>query len=58
MINIKGSSMEYKHIVSGDMVVVDKSLSAHEEDIVLAWIDGGATLKTFKQDIQGLRYLQ
>lgn len=47
---VEGTSMEDANIYDGDIVVVDKSLEAKSGDVVVAYVDGDFTLKTFKKD--------
>lgn len=44
-VRAKGNSMTGAGIFDGDLLVVDKSLDAHDGDIVVAVIDGGFTVK-------------
>lgn len=44
-------------ILDGDVVVVDKSLEARHGDVVVAYIDGDFTLKSFAQ-AKGRTWLQ
>ncbi len=47
-----GNSMQGRGICDGDLLVVDKSLIPQEGNIVVAYIDGEFTLKTFRRDLQ------
>lgn len=47
LVRVKGDSMEGKGIQSGDILVVDKSLLAKNNSIVVAYIDGEFTVKRF-----------
>ena len=50
-VRVKGNSMIDANIHDGDILVVDKSLEARHNDIVIAVVDGEFTVKTlFKQD--------
>lgn len=44
---VDGNSMRDAGICDGDLVVIDKSLEAHDGDVVAAFIDGEFTLKRF-----------
>lgn len=44
-VRARGNSMTGAGIFDGDLLVVDKSLDAHDGDIVVAVIDGGFTVK-------------
>lgn len=48
-VRAKGSSMTGAGIFDGDLLVVDKSLDAHDGDIVVAVIDGAFTVKSLFQ---------
>lgn len=45
-----GESMIGAGIYDGDLVVIDKSLEAHDGDYIVACVDGEFTLKRFKVD--------
>jgi len=47
LVRAKGDSMEGRGIQSGDILVVDKSLLAKNNSIVVAYIDGEFTVKRF-----------
>lgn len=47
---VEGSSMEDVGIFDGDIVVVDRSLQAHDGDYVVACVDGEFTLKEYRFD--------
>lgn len=49
LVNVKWASMKNAGIIDGDIVVVDKSLSARNGDIVIASIDGDVTLKFYER---------
>ena len=50
-VRVKGNSMINANIHDGDILVIDKSLEAKHDDIVIAVVDGCFTVKTlFKQD--------
>ncbi len=46
-LKVKGNSMVDAHIVDGDTLLVHAQASAHEGDIVVALVDGEATVKRF-----------
>ncbi|MFN8771205.1 MAG: translesion error-prone DNA polymerase V autoproteolytic subunit [Neisseriaceae bacterium] len=45
-VRVKGNSMIDANISDGDILVVDRSLEAHHNDIVIAVVDGEFTVKT------------
>lgn len=45
MFTVKGDSMTNAGIVEGDKVIVDRSLTAHSKDIVVAVVNGEYTIK-------------
>ena len=47
--NVSGDSMVNAGIFDGDKVIVKKTPTAKDGDIVLAYIDNGYTLKTYRQ---------
>lgn len=47
LVRAKGNSMIEKGIQDGDILVVDKSLEAKNNSIVIAYIDGEFTVKRF-----------
>ena len=47
---IDGDSMQDAGIFSGDLVVIDRSLTANTGDYVAAYIDGEFTIKEFQND--------
>jgi len=50
-LEVRGDSMRDEHIVSGDYVLVERTRTAREGDIVVALIDGAdATLKRFYRE--------
>lgn len=49
MFTVSGDSMVNAGIFDGDKVIVKKTSYAKDGDIVLAYIDNGYTLKTYKQ---------
>lgn len=48
-LRVEGDSMSGGGIISGDIVVVDKSLEARSGDVVVAAVEGEFTLKRFKK---------
>lgn len=44
---VAGDSMRGMGIYDGDLIVVDRSLTARNGDVVLAWVQGGFTVKGF-----------
>lgn len=48
-LRVEGDSMTGAGIISGDVVVVDKSLEARSGDIVVAAVEGDFTLKRLKK---------
>jgi repressor LexA len=50
-LEVQGDSMRDEHIVSGDYVLVERTRTAHEGEIVVALVDGTeATLKRFYRE--------
>jgi len=49
-LEVRGDSMIGKHIVDGDVVVVEHGQTPRHGDVVAALIDGESTLKTFVAD--------
>ena len=47
LVRAKGNSMIEKGIQDGDILVVDKSLEAKNNSVVIAYIDGEFTVKRF-----------
>lgn len=47
---IEGDSMQDAGIFSGDLVVIDRSLTATDGNYVAAYIDGEFTIKEFRMD--------
>jgi repressor LexA len=56
-LKVSGDSMIGRHIVDGDVVVVEHSKAPRTGDVVAALIDGESTLKTFVME-QGKPYLK
>src|SRR5258705_482849 len=51
VLEVRGDSMQDEHIVSGDYVLVEKTKTAHNGDIVVALVEGSdATLKRFYRE--------
>jgi len=56
VLEVRGDSMQDEHILSGDYVLVEKSKTAHNGDIVVALVDGtDATLKRFYREGDNIR---
>jgi repressor LexA len=50
-LEVRGDSMRDEHIVNGDYVLVERTRTAHEGEIVVALVDGmDATLKRFYRE--------
>ncbi|MCQ2264775.1 MAG: translesion error-prone DNA polymerase V autoproteolytic subunit [Bacteroidales bacterium] len=47
---VKGDSMSGAGIFEGDILVIDKSIDAKDDDIAVCFIDGEFTLKRIKKD--------
>ncbi len=58
MLEVKGESMIDAHIAEGDMVLVERNEHPRIGDIVVALVDGGWTLKFYRQDKAGRVYLE
>ena len=56
-LEVRGDSMIGKHIVSGDMVVLEHGMPPRTGDVVAALIDNESTLKTFVME-NGKPYLR
>lgn len=54
-LRVEGESMTEAGIEDGDYVIVQKQDTARDGDIVVALIDGEATLKRFYRDCDGVR---
>ena len=48
MFTVSGDSMVDLGIYDGDQVIIKKTNTARNGDIVIAYIDGGYTLKTYR----------
>ena len=57
MVSVKGDSMKDVGITTGDMVKVMTDATPYDGDIVLAYIDGECTLKTYCEDEDGRKWL-
>lgn len=56
-LEVRGDSMIDRHIVEGDVVVLEHGKSPRNGDVVAALIDGESTLKTYVES-KGRRYLK
>lgn len=54
-LRVKGDSMVHAHIVEGDLALVRPQPHASNRDIVVAMVDGEATLKTFYREERRIR---
>lgn len=54
LLRVKGDSMINACIHDGDLLIVDRSLEVTSGKIVVAMIDGQATVKRFKKDKNGI----
>jgi repressor LexA len=55
MLRVKGDSMIDAAILDGDLIVVEPQPDAHNGQIVVAMIDGEATVKTFYREANRIR---
>lgn len=56
VLEVRGDSMQDEHILSGDYVLVEKTKTAHNGDIVVALVEGtDATLKRFYREGDNVR---
>jgi len=56
VLEVRGESMQEEHILSGDYVLVEKTKSAHNGDIVVALVQGSeATLKRLYREGDNIR---
>jgi repressor LexA len=56
VLEVRGDSMQDEHILNGDYVLVEKSKTAHNGDIVVALVNGSdATLKRFYREGDNVR---
>jgi repressor LexA len=58
LLEVKGESMIEAHIAEGDMVLVERTLTAKPGDIVIAEVDQGWTMKYLRVDKKGRTYLE
>lgn len=58
MLEVKGDSMIEAHITEGDMVLVERTDKPKLGEIVVALVDGGWTMKYYRQDKSGKTYLE
>ena len=58
MLRVVGQSMIEDHITDGDLVMVDRSPAPHNGEIVVAIVDGEATLKRFYREADDVIRLQ
>jgi repressor LexA len=55
-LEVRGESMQDEHILDGDYVLVEKTKTAHNGDIVVALVEGSdATLKRFYREGDNIR---
>jgi DNA polymerase V len=54
LLRVVGDSMMDAGIYENDMLIVDRSLEARNGQIVVALVDGRATVKTFRTDRKGI----
>jgi repressor LexA len=54
-LRVRGESMSDAHIVEGDLVLVRRQEQAQPGDIVVALVDGEATVKRFARDGQAIQ---
>jgi repressor LexA len=56
VLEVRGDSMQDEHILDGDYVLVERSKTAHNGDIVVALVEGtDATLKRFYREGENIR---
>src|SRR5882672_5580429 len=56
-LKVRGDSMLGKHIMDGDLALIEHDVQPHSSNVVAAIIDGQVTLKTFLRQ-QGKTYLR
>ncbi len=56
-IRARGESMVDAGIADGDILVVDRSLSPRNGDIIIAELDGAFTVKYFEKHASGIRLI-
>ena len=54
-VKVEGDSMRDAGILSGDILVVDRSLTPKDSQIVVAMLDGDFTVKRLRQDRKSTR---
>lgn len=54
-VRVRGNSMQDANVHDGDILIVDRSIEPHSSDIVVAQVDGGFTVKEFRQEHGRLR---
>jgi DNA polymerase V len=54
LLRVTGDSMTDAGIYENDMLTVDRKLEARNGQIVVALVDGRATVKTFRKDREGI----
>ena len=54
-VRVEGDSMVGAGINDGDLLVVDRSLSPANGDVIIASVDGDFTVKTYRRDKSGVR---
>jgi repressor LexA len=55
-LKVRGESMIGKGILEGDTVLVRSQQSANSGDLVVAMVDGEATVKTFRRNKESIRF--
>jgi repressor LexA len=56
VLEVRGQSMQDEHILDGDYVLIERSKTAHNGEIVVALVDGAdATLKRFYREGENIR---
>jgi len=56
VLEVRGDSMQDEHILDGDYVLVEKTKTAHNGEIVVALVNGSdATLKRFYREVDNIR---
>lgn len=56
LMRIRGESMRDLGILDGDLIVVDKSVTPRNGDVVVVSIDGGMTCKVYEKNEDGIRF--
>ena len=57
LVKAKGDSMKGANIADGDLLQVVTDVQASDGDIVMAWMDGEYTIKTYCEDEEGHPWL-